>query len=114
MTFCGARIHSGFEVVADHIGLGEAIEEAEVVITGEGRLDAQTLEGKGPAGVARLAREFGRRCFAIVGEMEGVGGVEGLFDEVVVLKAEGVSREEAIRAAPALLRERARELGRRL
>ncbi|HEY8835833.1 MAG TPA: glycerate kinase, partial [Chthoniobacterales bacterium] len=61
MTFCDAPVKSGFEVVAEFVGLRSAIEEADVVITGEGRLDEQTLEGKAPAGVARLARAAGKR-----------------------------------------------------
>ncbi|CAN5805923.1 glycerate kinase [soil metagenome] len=114
VAFCGATIRSGFEVVAEQIGLAAAVEQADVVITGEGRLDAQTLEGKAPAGVARLARELGKRCFALVGELEAAGGVCELFDEVVVLKPAEMSRMEAKQMAPALLRERARQLGLRL
>lgn len=68
LTFCGAELRSGFEVVAEAIGLAEKIERADVVITGEGRLDAQTLEGKAPARVAQLAREKGKSVYAIVVE----------------------------------------------
>jgi glycerate 2-kinase len=114
MTFCGATIHSGFEVVAEHIGLAAAIEQADVVITGEGRLDAQTLEGKAPAGVAQLARESGKPCFAIAGEAEPAAGVYNLFDEVLVLRSAKMSRAEAMAAAPQLLRNAARALGRTL
>jgi glycerate 2-kinase len=112
LAFCGATIRSGFEVVAEQIGLGAAIQQADVVITGEGRLDAQTLEGKAPAGVARLAQQFGRRCCAIVGETDGAA--TALFDEVVVLRSPQMSREEAVSAARELLKEKARLLGRTL
>ena len=67
VSFCGAELQSGFEVVAEAIGLANAIAAADIVVTGEGCLDAQTLEGKAPAGVARLARAAGKRVFAIVG-----------------------------------------------
>lgn len=111
VAFCGASIRSGFEVVAQRIRLEEAVRAADVVITGEGRLDAQTLHGKAPAGVARLARNHGKRCFAVVGELEGAADVLGLFDDVVVAKPSGVSLDDAIRDAPRLLRECGLRLG---
>jgi glycerate 2-kinase len=110
MSFCGAQINSGFDVVAEFIRLKPAIEQADVVITGEGRLDAQTLEGKGPAGVARLAREAGKRVFAIAGTADGVPSVRGLFDAVLSLRRDAITAEESIARAVALLQERAREL----
>ncbi len=56
LGFTGAVVRSGVEVVADLVGLAEALERADVVITGEGRADEQTLSGKAAMGVARLAR----------------------------------------------------------
>jgi glycerate kinase len=47
MSFCGAKVQSGFDLLAETVGLEAKIKEADLVITGEGRLDAQTLEGKG-------------------------------------------------------------------
>ena len=110
MSFCGAQIKSGFEVVSQFTGLSEAIEESDVVITGEGRLDEQTLEGKAPVGVARLAREHGKRVFAIAGSASGSPAIRGLFDAVVVLARAPVTPEDSIARAAALLQERAREL----
>jgi glycerate kinase len=110
MTFCGATIKSGFDVVAEFIGLKAAIAEADVVITGEGRLDDQSLEGKAPAGVARLAKEAGKRVFAVAGSVGGAPAVRALFDGVVVLARPPVAVAESIRNAAALLQERAREL----
>jgi len=51
MAFCGARLHPGVEVVMDAVGLVERIARADLVVTGEGSLDAQSLRGKTPAGV---------------------------------------------------------------
>jgi glycerate kinase len=110
MSFCGAQIRSGFEVVADYIGLRKAIAKADVVITGEGRLDEQSLEGKAPAGVARLAREAGKRVFAIAGAASDAPAVRALFDGVVVLARAPITAAESIGRAPELLEERAREL----
>jgi glycerate kinase len=110
LSFCGAKIRSGFEVVADYIGLKDAIAKADVIITGEGRLDEQSLEGKAPAGVARLAREAGKRVFAIAGGASDAPAVRALFDAVVVLARPPITAAESIRRAPELLQERAREL----
>ena len=53
--------------------------QSDFVITGEGRLDAQTLEGKAPAGVARMARKFGKKCYAIVGQYEEARELRPIF-----------------------------------
>ncbi len=110
MSFCNATVKPGFDVVAQFIGLESAIEEADVVITGEGRLDWQTLEGKAPAGVARLARAAGKPVFAIAGNSDGSPAVRDLFDAVLVLARDGITPEESIARARELLEERAREL----
>lgn len=114
MTFCGAELRSGFELVSDCIGLEQRIRAADVVITGEGRLDSQTPEGKAPAGVARLGRACGKRVCAIVGEDAGDPTAGGLFDEVIPLARGAVTRTLAIKLTAELLRERAAELVARL
>jgi glycerate kinase len=110
MSFCGATIKSGFEVVAEFINLKQAIANADVVVTGEGRLDEQSLEGKAPAGVARLAREAGKRVFAIAGSASDAPAVRALFDAVLVLARPPITPDESIARASQLLQERAREL----
>jgi glycerate kinase len=112
MSFCGATIKPGFEMVAEFIGLRAAIEKADVVITGEGRLDEQTLEGKAPAGVAGLARQSGKPVFAIVGSAMGGAAAPALFDAVLVLARGDMTAQESVTRAGALLQERARELAR--
>jgi glycerate kinase len=110
MSFCGAEIKPGFDVVAEFVGLLPAIEKADIVITGEGRLDEQTLEGKVPSGVARQARQAGKRVFAIVGCGDDSPAVRDLFDGIFVLARAPVTPQESIARAPELLQERAREL----
>jgi glycerate kinase len=110
MTFCGAPVKSGFEVVAEFVGLRSAIEDADVVITGEGRLDEQTLEGKAPAGVAGLARHLGKPVFAIVGSSSAMIATSALFDAVLVLARDQITPDESRARAGELLQERAREL----
>jgi glycerate 2-kinase len=112
MSFCGAKIRPGFEVVAEAVGLEEKMKEVDLVITGEGSLDRQTLEGKTPAGVARLAREFGKPVFAIVGRAAKDPEVLDIFEGVYENARRGMSEEENMKRAAELLRENARELAR--
>ena len=114
MSFCGATIRPGFDVVAEAVGLESKMKGVDVVITGEGSLDRQTLEGKTPAGVARLARKFGKKVFAIAGRYDGSEQVHELFDEVYQLARSGMSEKEQMKRAGELLREKARELARDL
>jgi len=107
MSFCNAELRPGFDVVADAVELKEKIKAADVVITGEGKLDTQTLEGKAPAGVARLARKLGKGVFAIVGRAAPDQQVRDIFAGVYELGG-------SIPQACELLRERARELASKL
>jgi glycerate kinase len=59
LAFCGAHLRPGVEVVMDAVGLPERIEAADLVITGEGSLDEQSLRGKAPAGVLEACRLTG-------------------------------------------------------
>ncbi|WP_217899341.1 glycerate kinase [Blastococcus mobilis] len=63
----GARLTSGAALVCDLVGLSEVLAGADLAITGEGALDAQTLHGKAPAEVARRARAAGVPCLALAG-----------------------------------------------
>ncbi len=114
MVFCGAAIRPGFEVVAKAVGLESKMKEVDIVITGEGSLDKQTLEGKTPAGVARLARKLGKKVFAIAGRYDGNRQVRELFDEVYQLARSGMSETEQMKRAGQLLREKAQELAKKL
>lgn len=67
----GAELVDGFEVVAEQIFLRDRIAEADLVVTGEGRLDATSLHGKVVAEVARLAHDAGIETLAVVGAMPG-------------------------------------------
>ncbi|CDH23615.1 glycerate kinase [Xenorhabdus bovienii] len=64
-----AKLQSGIEIVINILKLEEAIQEADLVITGEGRMDSQTIQGKTPIGVARVAKKFGIPTIALVGGM---------------------------------------------
>jgi glycerate kinase len=114
MSFCDAKIRPGFDVVAESVGLESTIKEVDVVITGEGSLDRQTLEGKTPAGVAQLARKFGKPVFAFVGRATEDQHVRGIFDGVYQNARPEMSTEENMKRAAGLLRDNARQLGKDL
>ena len=110
LSFCGATIRPGFEVVAEAVGLESKMKDADLVITGEGSLDRQTLEGKTPAGVARLARKLGKPVFAIVGRASEDQELREIFEGIYQNARPGMSQQENMKRAAELLRENAREL----
>jgi len=69
LAYLGARLTPGIDLVLDLIGFDTAVAGAGLVITGEGRLDAQTLSGKAPAGVARAAARHGVPVAAVAGRV---------------------------------------------
>jgi glycerate kinase len=70
LAFCGGRLKRGFEVVAESLGLEERAGRADVVITGEGRLDQQSAYGKGPGSLAALAKRKGKRTVIFAGSVD--------------------------------------------
>ena len=67
IAFCGARLRSGVEVVMEAVGFSERLSAADLVITGEGSLDEQSLRGKVVAGVLREAQDTGRPIAILAG-----------------------------------------------
>jgi glycerate 2-kinase len=110
LSFCGATVRPGFEVVAEAVGLEAKMKGTDLVITGEGSLDRQTLEGKTPVGVARLARKLGKPVFAIVGRASEDQELREIFDGIYQNARPGMSEQENMKRAGELLRENAREL----
>lgn len=70
LAVLGGTMESGADLVLDLVGFDRSVDGANLVITGEGRFDAQTLQGKAPARVAQRAREAGVRTVAICGATE--------------------------------------------
>ncbi len=101
-TFCGAELKPGFALVAEALGLEERIAQADLVITGEGSIDAQTLYGKAPAEVARLAKKYGKPVAAVCGRCDPGGGIAEWFDFVVALESLQASPGESFRTPAAL------------
>ena len=82
VAFLGASLLPGIDVILEAIGFRSAIRGADAVVTGEGRLDAQTSRGKAPFGVAKACRKAGIPCLAVAGSVErspdaGDGPFEG-------------------------------------
>ncbi|TXD98125.1 glycerate kinase [Psychrobacter frigidicola] len=72
MTFCNSTLQSGFDTVADAVSLVQHIANADLVITGEGKLDAQTLMGKVAGGISQLAKASQTPVVAICGSVDGL------------------------------------------
>ncbi|OYW27804.1 MAG: hypothetical protein B7Z47_06360 [Chthoniobacter sp. 12-60-6] len=103
MTFCGAKLTSGFDLIADLVHLRERIAAADLVITGEGRLDAQTLHGKGPMGVADMARELDKPVAAFAGAIEAEDQLRTRFDLLCAIKPKEMPLAEAMQRGSELL-----------
>lgn len=69
LTYTGAALTPGIELILDAVGLEEELSGADVVVTGEGRLDFQTAMGKAPVGVARLAKKYNAKVIAFAGSV---------------------------------------------
>jgi len=111
MTFLGGCVRPGFETIARLTGLPEALELCDLVVTGEGRLDAQTASGKAPAGVAALARAAGKPVIAIVGSAEAAAG-RNTFDAVYPLAGQSFDLADALRQAAVRLERTTTEVAR--
>ena len=105
LHFAGASLVSGFDLLADLTGLAERIAEADLVVTGEGSLDEQTLAGKGPAGVARMARAHGKPVWVFCGRSDPTARDSRVFDRVVDLASSGLPIETLMSDAARLLEE---------
>jgi glycerate 2-kinase len=103
-AFCGAELEAGAQVIGDVVGFDAALPGADVVLTGEGSLDAQSAEGKVPVHVAVRGRQAGARVLAVAGRVAARAG--DAFDAVLDLGPEGPTR------AGELLQERTADLAR--
>ncbi|MDD5199103.1 MAG: glycerate kinase [Terrimicrobiaceae bacterium] len=103
LSFCQAALRPGFDTFADLTGLDQLIGEIDLVITGEGLLDPQTLEGKGPGGIARRARKAGKPVIAFAGAIRGEDRLDDVFDACFGLANGPMTAAESMRDARDLL-----------
>lgn len=111
-AFCQAELRSGIEIVTEALGLAEQVRDADLVITGEGRIDSQSVNGKVPIGVARVAKQFNKPVIGIAGSLTpdvGVVHAHGL-DAVYSVLFSICSLEEALASAEQNVRMTARNI----
>ncbi len=96
LTFLNASLESGINIILDEIRLEEDIKDADIVITGEGKLDFQTAMGKAPIGVARLAKKYGKKVIAFGG---------GVTEDAYKCNEEGIDALFSILQLPITLEE---------
>lgn len=96
ITYLNAILKPGIEIVLDKINLEEKIKKTDVVVTGEGRLDAQTAMGKAPIGVAKLAKKYNKTVIAFGGCLK---------EDVRVINKHGIDAYFAIIDKPMSLSE---------
>lgn len=113
-AFMGARFRPGVEVVAELADLDSLVQGADLVITGEGRFDAQTLRGKTPMGVAKVAKRHGVPVVVLAGTLgEGYQQLYGHgIDAAFALTSGPMSLEQACGEAASLLHARAGDIAR--
>ena len=103
MTFMGAKLHRGIDLILEKIELEKHIKNADIVITGEGKLDSQTAMGKVPMGVAALSKRHNKPVIAFAGSIGkdadtlNQKGIDAFFPAVrgVCTLGEAMDRENA-------------------
>lgn len=107
-AFCRGRLRPGIEIVTDALHLAQAMAGASLVITGEGRMDSQTVHGKVPVGVAKVAKRFSLPVIGIAGSLtadvgvvhqHGIDAVFSVLRTVGTLEEALVDAEENVRVA---------------
>jgi glycerate kinase len=116
LEYLPAQSFPGVDVVAETVGLEQALEGADWVFTGEGGVDAQTLLGKTPFGVARLAVQAGARVALFGGRVAPDAAVllDHGVDRIIAITPEGTPLPDALRTGPALLQKAVAALCRQL
>lgn len=112
MAFLGARLSSGIETILEFTDLKTYVKKADLVITGEGKLDRQTVYGKAPMGVARLARKYSRPVIGLSGTL-GPGNellYQHGFTSIFSIMEKPVSLNQAMQETEVLLADAAERI----
>lgn len=98
LTFTNATLERGIDIVLEETGLSGKIAKADIVVTGEGKIDSQTVMGKAPIGVAKLAKKFGKTVIAFCGSVSEDGYIcnEHGIDAIFPIVRGPVNLEEAL------------------
>ena len=111
-AFCGAELRQGIDIVTDALHLDNHVADADLVITGEGRIDSQTIHGKVPVGVAKVAKRYNKPVIGIAGSLTAdVGavhehGIDAVFSVIYTV----CTLEEALKNAEENVRMAARNI----
>ncbi len=100
----GGEIKSGFDILSEYAKLEKKIDDADLVVTGEGKTDRQTLMGKLPYKISELCKKHGTKCTVISGKIENVS----LGDKMISLVDENTNEDEAIENAAQILEQKAK------
>lgn len=103
LHFTGASLVSGFDLLADLLDLKSRIAIADHVITGEGSIDYQSLSGKGPVALAKLAHQLGKSVTAYCGQADSAARDSGIFQQVHALADSGLPMETLVSQARPLI-----------
>ena len=97
MVFAGGTLRSGIEAVLDAIDFAGQVKDADLVITGEGKIDGQTAYGKLPVGVAYRAKQKGVPVLVIAGDIGD--GIEAVYDVGIDAVMSSVNRAMSLKEA---------------
>ena len=110
-AFLDASLVNGIDYFLNITNFTEELQKADLVITGEGSLDQQTLHGKGPMGVAKLAKQYSIPVIGMAGKIENEDILKDHFSDLICINEKGSSLESNIRNAKSNLEQAAQKLG---
>lgn len=110
LHFANAKLVSGFDLLADLLKLDSRVKNANLVITGEGSIDHQSLSGKGPVALARLAKQHSVPVIGLCGITDQPARDSGIFQSLHALADTGLPFETLIKEAGPLLTQMASEI----
>jgi len=110
-TFLNAELVNGIDYFLLITGFEKELVKANMVITGEGNIDLQTLHGKGPMGVAKKAKEFSLPVIGMAGKVSGERSLQQYFDRLISINDGSVDLETAIKNTFTNLERAALQLG---
>jgi glycerate kinase len=107
MAFLNAELRPGIEIIIEIVKIEQIIRESDLLITGEGRIDAQSVFGKVPFGLGKMAKKYNVPVIAIVGEIgEGFSQIyEYGINSIMSIISKAISIDEAMQMSKSLLKD---------
>ncbi|HIH42443.1 TPA: glycerate kinase [Candidatus Woesearchaeota archaeon] len=105
-AFCNAKLESGVEIISEILNLKEVIKKSDLIITGEGRLDKQSMHNKAPVGIAKIAKRYRKKIIAVPGSVgHGYEKTYKYFDVILPTATGKYTHKELIQYTPKLVEE---------